>query len=160
MLSKNSPTNRWLHRLPWRAFARWWIVGLAFYLAGLAILYLLIDIVKAPLLLGTLLMAESTTVVRYAINDRWVFEEGRLSWRRFYQFHIASAGGFFVWWTVVNILPRLGVHYLLASTVGTASSMLWSIVTNFLWIWRKRATAVLREDSQPVANPLEAANGR
>jgi putative flippase GtrA len=116
------------------------------------------DVVRSPLLLGTLLAAEVTTVLRYGINDRWVFGQRRPRWRRFWQFHVANAGGFLIWLAMVNILPRWGVQYLLASTAGTASSVLVGMATNFLWIWRKKIDAARRGTPGVAANASEAAN--
>lgn len=93
---------------------------------------------RNALAFGALLVAEVTTVVRYAINDRWVFGELRLRWARLWRFHLANVGGFAIWWAATNFLARAGIHYVLASTAGTASSVLFSMLTNFLWIWRKR----------------------
>jgi putative flippase GtrA len=133
-----------LSKLSRPAIVRWLLVGLVFYLAGLGLLYAFIGRLHVPLLLGTLLVAELTTVLRYLINDRWVFKQTQLSWTRLWQFHLANIGGFATWWIVVNLLPRVGVHYLVASTVGTACSMLSTMATNFLWVWRPR------KDSPPL----------
>jgi putative flippase GtrA len=124
---------------------RWLGVGLLFYLIGLALLHTMVEVLKLPLTASTLLTQEATTIVRYVINDRWVFHEKRLSWTRLWQFHVANAGGFTAGWIVTIILPRFGVHYLVASTVGTAVSMLLTMTTNFLWIWRKRTKALPRD---------------
>ena len=113
----------WLQRLPWRSLARWWIVGLAFYGGGLGALYLFQDILALPLMLGTLLAAEFTTLLRFFVNDRWVFGHRRPTWLRLWQYHVAGAGGFVVWWTIANLLPRFGIHYLVASTLGTGCSV-------------------------------------
>ena len=94
-----------------------------------------------PLALSTLFTQEITTIVRYVVNDFWVFHETRLSWTRLWQFHVASIGGAIVWLTLANALPKLGMNYLLASTIGTVSSMLVTMATNFLWIWGKRTSA-------------------
>jgi putative flippase GtrA len=149
MLLENSPKLGWVERLPWIALCRWWAVGLSFYLAGLCMLYVSMDVARMPLLGGTLLVAEVTTIVRYAINDRWVFGEQRLSWSRLWQFHVANVGGFTIWWVATNILARSGVHYLLASTAGTACSVLFSMLTNFLWIWRKKPPETPTGDAAP-----------
>jgi putative flippase GtrA len=129
---------RRLGRLPWRSLGRWWIVGLAFYGAGLGLLYLFIDVLRLPLLAATLMTAEITVLLRFLINDRWVFGHRFPAWVRLWQFHVASAGGAVIWWLVANALPRFGVHYLVASTAGTACSVFFSMFTNFLWIWRGR----------------------
>lgn len=141
MLSRNSFTIDNLRRLPWRAITRWWITGLSLLFVGLATLYVLTDVLRIPLLLGTILAAEATTIVRYGINDRWVFGQCRPSWTRFWRFHVANAGGFVIWWAVANTLPRFGVQYLLASTAGTACAVLVNMATNFLWVWRRHSSA-------------------
>ena len=124
-----------MERLPWRPLARWWIVGMAFLAVGTGILYVFTGLLRIPLMLGTLLAAEFTLLVRFLINDSWVFGHQRPTWKRLWQFHVASAGGTGIWWVVSNSLPHFGVHYLIASVAGSACSMLFSIMTNFLWIW-------------------------
>jgi len=129
---------RWLEHLPWRALGRWWIVGLGFYGVGLGVLYLFTSVLKMPLMIGTLLSAEITLVLRFFVNDRWVFQYRRPSWVRLWQFHVASAGGGSVWWIVSNALPRFGVHYLIAATAASACAVGFGMTSNFLWVWRKR----------------------
>lgn len=138
--------------LRWGAIARWLAVGLAFLPIGLGLLYLLTDLLKLRLLWSTMLTGEVTTIARYAINDLWVFEQRRMSWKRLWQFHVANAAEFAIWWSVVNELPRLGIYYLLASMAGTGCSVLLSALTNFLWIWRRRAQTPGWDTAAKVAN--------
>lgn len=142
---------KWLQRLPWRSLGRWWIVGLGFYVGGLGVLYLFRDVLALPLMLGTLVAAELTALLRFLINDRWVFGHARPTWRRLWQYHVACAGGTAVWWIVANALPQFGVHYLVASTIGTGCSVFFSMLSNFAWIWRRKAAA--HEPSQAIAMP-------
>ena len=118
--------------------ARWWAVGMVFMAWGLGFLYLLKDRWRVPLMLATLATAETGTILRFFVNDWWVFGHPRPTLVRFWQYHVANAGGFVIWWSVCNVLPRFGIHYLLASVAATACSVGFSILTNFLWIWRKR----------------------
>ena len=133
-----------LERVPWRALARWWIVGLSFTGAGLMVLCLLHDLLHLSLIVATTAGAEATLLVRFLINDRWVFGHRRPTLARLWQFHVAAAAGGAVWWVVANLLPRFGVHYLIAATAGTACSVVLSMATNFLWVWRKH-------DNEPAA---------
>jgi putative flippase GtrA len=119
--------------------ARWWAAGLLFVIIGLGILYIFTDVLRVPLLLGTLCASEITIVIRYFVNDLWVFRENQPSWKRFWQYHVANVLGFSVWWTIANVLARFGVYYLVASVMGTICSVLVSMVTNFFWIWRSTA---------------------
>jgi putative flippase GtrA len=125
-------------RFPWMTLARWFIVGIAFLAVGTALLWAAKELLHLPLLAATIVSAELTLLIRFFINDAWVFKNQRPSWRRLWQFHVAGAGGFAVWLAVTNTLPLIGIHYLIASAAGSAVSMLFSILTNFLWIWRKR----------------------
>ena len=120
-----------------RTMVRWWVVGLSFIGIGMGILYALVDVLKLPLVLGSIVGAEVGTVLRFLVNDRWVFRHRRPTWIRLAQFHVASAGGAAIWWTVANLLPRFGIHYLAASLIGSGCSMVLSLITNFLWIWRR-----------------------
>jgi putative flippase GtrA len=145
----------WPQQIPWRTLGRWIIVGLIFLGVGTTLLYIAVDRLHMPLMLGTLLSAELTLLIRFGINDRWVFGNRFPTWLRLWQFHVAGAGGFAIWWTVANVLPRWGVHYLIASAAGSASSMFLSIMTNFLWIWR-HPTAKPVTDSNPKTRIGEA----
>jgi putative flippase GtrA len=138
---RNKEITAWFSHLARNPHVRWLCVGLLFYVIGLALLRVMIEVLKLPLTVSTVLTQEAATVARYVINDRWVFHEKRLSWSRLWQFHVANAGGFAIGWIVTNVLPQFGVYYLLASTMGTAVSMLVTMTTNFLWIWRKRMKA-------------------
>jgi len=128
-----------MQRLPWRSLVRWLIVGVAFLGVGTALLYVAVGLLHMPLVVATVVTAEVVLLIRFLINDRWVFGYRFPTWRRLWQFHAAGAGGFAVWWVVTNVLPRFGIHYLIASAAGSGSSMFLSIVTNFFWIWRKPA---------------------
>jgi putative flippase GtrA len=123
---------------PWQSLGRWWVVGLAFYVIGTGLLYIARSVFGLPLMVATLVSAEFTTLVRFLINDRWVFGNLRPTWGRLWQYHVACAGGTAIWYVVSNALPRFGVHYLIASTIGTACSVFFSMVSNFAWVWRKR----------------------
>jgi putative flippase GtrA len=131
----------WVQRVPWRSLGRWWIVGLAFFAGGLGILYVFTNMLRMSLTAATSLAAEVAIILRFMINDRWVFGHRRPTWTRLWQFHIASAGGTAIWWVVANALPRFGIHYLIASTAGTACSVFFSMTTNFLWVWAGRGAA-------------------
>jgi putative flippase GtrA len=127
-----------LQRLPWKALAKWWLVGMAFLGIGTGLLWAAKDGLGMPVWLATAVSAEVTLLIRFLINDAWVFENRRPSWARLWQFHAAQAGGFLIWYAITNGLSALHMHYLIASVVGSACSMLFSVATNFLWVWRKK----------------------
>jgi putative flippase GtrA len=117
---------------------RWWLVGLAFSGVSLPLLYAFHDLLSLALPVASLIAGELGTLLRFVVNDRWVFGNSAPTWKRFWRYHAAVASSFGIWWLVTNVLPGWGISYLLASIAGTACSVGWSMVTNFLWIWRTR----------------------
>jgi putative flippase GtrA len=132
---------------------------LVFLGVGNGLLYFLIESLHTPLILATLLAAEVMTVLRFAINDRWVFGQRRPAWVRFWQFHVACASGAAIWFAAANVLPRFGVHYLLASATGSALSVSFSMGTNFMWIWRTQQECPPAKVTTEAATSVEAAHG-
>ncbi|MGH8129229.1 MAG: GtrA family protein [Steroidobacteraceae bacterium] len=123
------------------AMLRWWIVGVSFVAVNVGFLYLFVDLLRWPIVLATFVAAEAGTLLRFLANDRWVFGRRRPTWGRLWQYHVANAASLGIWWSATNVFAFLGVHYLLASILAMACSVLLSMVTNFLWIWRHRAHA-------------------
>ncbi len=118
---------------------RWIIVGGIFGAFGLGLLHLFFAVLFWPYWVGTALQAEICTALRYLVNDRWVFAQPKPTWRRLWHYHVANAGGFAVWWITANLLQRSGVNYLLAAILAAACSAGVSLLSNFFWVWRKRA---------------------
>jgi putative flippase GtrA len=103
-----------------------------------ALLYLLVNRMGLKVLVATLLSAEVCTLLRFLLNEYWVFGIPKLSWRRLWQFHVANAGAFLVWWIAANVLTNAGLNYLLASVLAVGLSTGVSFASNFFWIWRRK----------------------
>jgi putative flippase GtrA len=117
---------------------RWLMAGGVFMVINTAFLYLLVGLMRWPVMLATLISAELCTLLRYLVNDHWVFGHPRPSWRRLWQYHVANGAAFGIWWFAANALNLLGVHYLLAAILAVGFSTGFSMGTNFYWIWRKK----------------------
>lgn len=127
--------------------SRWVIIGGFFEMVGTPLLVVMHGIWLVPLFAATLLVAEFTTLPRFFVNDRFVFGHPQPCWHRLWQYHVACAGGFAVWFAVANVLPLLGVHYVLAALCASACSVGLAIASNFGWVWR-------RSDHSPSPAPL------
>ncbi len=117
---------------------RWFAAGLAFMGISTGLLYCFVDLLGLSVPVATLLTAEVSTLLRFLVNHYWVFGLRNPTIRNCIQYHIANAGAFAIWWITANALTLLGLHYLLAGIAAVACSTLFSLSTNFLWIWRKR----------------------
>ncbi len=123
-------------------FLRWYAVGFVFTAFGLVLLKFMKGF-GWPDWAATFIQAEVCNILRFLIVDRWVFKHPKPTWKRLWQYHIANAAGFAVWWSVTFVLDHMGVYYLLAPILASGASVGLSIATNFLWIWKKpKVTAV------------------
>lgn len=118
--------------------AKWLAAGLAFMGFSTGLLYLLVDRIGLSVPAGTFLTAEISTLLRFLVNHYWVFGQRSPTLRDCVQYHIANAGAFAIWWLTANLLTIAGLHYLIASIAAVAGSTLFSMATNFLWIWKRR----------------------
>ena len=119
-----------------RRVVAWVGVGLAASLVELGLLKLLYEGASWPLPIATALAAEVLILVKFGVSDRWVFARTGSGIARLLRYHGASAGAFVVYWLVINGLAAwLDVPYALAFVVGTAAAFVWSLITNFLWVW-------------------------
>lgn len=125
-----------------RPVARWLATGLLFMGITSLFLYLAVDVGGLNVAIGSLVAAEGATLLRFWVNEYWVFRTRRPSWMKLGQFHLANASATAIWWLATNALDRFGMNHLLAATLSVAFSTGLSMGSNFLWIWRKPASAL------------------
>lgn len=127
---------------PKRALAvpilRWLIAGLIFLVLSTFFLCIFVDLLGASVMVGTLLTIEASTLLRFYVNEKWVFATHSMCWRRLGHYHVANAGASAVWWIVTNILTHFGVHHLIAAILAVGLSTGVSMASNFLWVWRTK----------------------
>jgi putative flippase GtrA len=121
--------------------ARWLFAGLVFMGLNTLFLKALIGWLGLRPMVGTLCAGELATLLRYLVNDRWVFGHQKLSWLRLWQYHLANAGALALWWIGTNIFISMGINYLIAGILAIAFSTGFSMASNFYWIWRKKHPA-------------------
>lgn len=147
-----------IKELSWQKFinsavVRWWIVGLFFMGLNIPLLYIFYEVMGIDLKIATALASEIGTLLRFLVNDRWVFGHPRPTWQRLWQYHVAIASSFVIWWSAANLFTGMlepyfpQLDYIIASILATCCSVGWSMFTNFLWIWRKKHTQT------PVESP-------
>lgn len=144
-LSKASAFGKRLWRDP---KVRWFAVGVFFTGFNFPVLYLLQQKLLLPNMVAILIASEISLIVRFFVNDRWVFGQTRPTWKRFGQYHVATASSSLIWngaaiaadallmWQSVAILPGW-LQLQLAALIGTCCSFGWSMFTNFFWVWRQ-----------------------
>ena len=121
-----------------RRVAAWTVLGLGAAAAELGLLRLFYEGLAVPLPVATALAAEVLILVKFVLNDRWVFGHPHPTLDRAVRYHGACAGALVVYWVVINALAGLlGVPYALGFVIGTVASFVWSLVTNFLWVWSR-----------------------
>lgn len=112
------------------------MAGSLFMGINTGLLYLLVHFSKFSVPIATMLAAESCTILRYLLNDIWVFRSCKLTWLKLWRYHLANALASIVWWIAANILTRVGFNYIAASILAVVFSTGVSFASNVLWIWR------------------------
>jgi putative flippase GtrA len=115
-------------------------MGLAASLIELILLRGLYEVLLWPLALATAIAAEVLIVAKFLVADRWIFSHRWPTLKRLIRYHGASAGALVVYWLVTNALVlQVGLAYMVAFVVGTGAAFVWSLLTNFLWVWAQPA---------------------
>lgn len=117
---------------------RWLFAGLVFLGLSTFFLYIFVDLLGASVMVGTLLTIEASTLLRFYVNEKWVFATHAMCWRRLGHYHVANAGASAVWWIATNILNHFGVNHLIAAILAVGLSTGVSMASNFLWVWRAK----------------------
>lgn len=119
------------------AIFRWISVGASFLFFNAIFMWIFVEKIHLAVFVATVISAEVCTVLRFSVNEHWVFRTGQHCWVRLGQFHIANGAAFIIWLALTNLLVLNGLHYQLASLAGVACSVGASFLSNFLWVWRK-----------------------
>jgi putative flippase GtrA len=121
-----------------RRVAGWILLGVTASVLELALLRLLYEGLLWPLPLATAVAAEVLIIIKFLLNDRFVFNHPWPTMGRLVRYHGASAGALVVYWLAINALSLLaGVPYIPAFILSTAAAFTWSLLTNFLWVWAR-----------------------
>jgi putative flippase GtrA len=121
-----------------RRLAGWLVVGFGGSIVELGLLKVLYEGIGWPLPIATAIAAEMLILAKFLVSDRFVFGYPRPGVRRLLRYHGASAGALLVYWLVINALVDLvAVPYPVGFVVGTGGAFVWSLITNFLWVWRR-----------------------
>lgn len=117
--------------------SRWLAVGGSFLFINAFFMWIFVEKFHLAVFVATVIFAEICTVLRFFVNEKWVFRTGQHCWVRLGQFHVANATAFIFWLAVTNLLILKGVHYQMASVAGVGCSVAASFLSNFFWVWRK-----------------------
>ena len=121
-----------------RRVAGWVLLGITASLLELVLLRALFELAHWPLPIATAVAAEALIIVKFLLNDRFVFNHEAPTVRRMLRYHGASTGALAVYWLAINALSLLaGMPYVLAFVVSTGLAFSWSLITNFLWVWAR-----------------------
>jgi putative flippase GtrA len=143
------PTDRKLQPPSWPRLiqvGRWAALGVGAAVVEWALLRFLVEGLAAPSWLASALAAEALILARFVIADRWVFLHARPSFGRLARYQGACMGALLVYLVTFNALVGgFGVPIAVGFVVGTGASFVWSLVTNFLWVWRGAPAPVSTE---------------
>jgi len=112
------------------------VLGVVAAVLELGLLRVLFELLGWPLPVATAVAAEVLILAKFLIADRWVFGHAWPAWDRLLRYHGASAGALVVYWLVINGLALFfSLPYVVAFVLGTGAAFVWSLISNFLWVW-------------------------
>jgi putative flippase GtrA len=126
---------------------RWFVIGFLFAVASLGLLKLLAGSFAWPYAVATFCSGEICNILRFLMVNRLVFSHRIPTWKKLWQYHIANALGFGIWWGVANLLKAAGVDYMFAAVLAMFFSVGFNLLSNFLWIWRTPAAVSVDQKS-------------
>jgi putative flippase GtrA len=119
-----------------RQVLTWVVVGLGASVVELGLLRVLYEGWLWPLPVATAVAAEVLILAKFVLSDRLVFGHPVPAWNRLIRYHGASAAALVVYWLVINGLTEFfNLPYVVAFVLGTGAAFVWSLISNFLWVW-------------------------
>ncbi len=115
---------------------KWVLIGFVLLFVSNLIAFFLVEFFSIPFFYSSIFSALICNLLRFFINNFWVFKDNSFSFYKFYKFQISSGFSFVVWWSFANTLVYFGVFYLLALNIAAILSTLINLFVNFLWVWR------------------------
>jgi putative flippase GtrA len=149
--------NRVRDTMTLQRLVSWFVLGVGAAVAELGLLKVLYEFLQWPLPVATLLAAEAFVLLKFIVADRWVFNHPRPTLDRALRYHGACAGALVVYWLVINGLAvLLALAYEIAFVLGTGASFVWSLLTNFFWVWARPTRRPRREKASGIAEHQDA----
>ena len=115
---------------------KWILIGFILLFVSNLIAYFLVEFFSIPFFYSSICSAFICNILRFFINNFWIFKSDCFSFYKFYKFQIGSSFTFVVWWSLANTLVYFGVFYLLALNIAAILSTLINLFINFLWVWK------------------------
>lgn len=117
-------------------FVKFALVGAAGILVNNLVLFLFYDLARFPLLLASPLAVEAAIIHNYVLNNRWTFNQDRLSLMRFVKFNSISLVGMLITVGVMfALVTQFGLHYLVANLLGIGLATISNFGLNLFWTW-------------------------
>ena len=131
--------QKWISKYS-RTFLKWASGGMLLMLISLFLIHNFVVYLHFTVSVATALAAEICTLIRFVINNYWVFGRESFSIRGCMEFHLANFGTFIIWWVAANSLHLIGIHYLLATIMAVGLSVIVSFASTFFWVWKSSDT--------------------
>ncbi|MDH7593399.1 MAG: GtrA family protein [Methanomicrobiales archaeon] len=130
--------------MEWRQAFRYGLVGLSGIIVNMGVLYYLTERVGLYYLLSSLVAIELSILSNFILNDLWTFRERREiaspnRVKRAFAFHLVSAGGLVINWSILfSLTEYAGFYYLHSNLIGILAGFIWNYLVNRHYTWSKR----------------------
>jgi putative flippase GtrA len=124
---------------------RFGLVGLSGVVINTAVLWALVQGMRLPVLLASVLATEAAIVSNFLLNDRWTFRATTLRHsflQRLLRFNGVALGGMAISTVTLAMLTIYGdLHLLVSNLFAVGAAMSWNYGVNSRWTWSRQAAA-------------------
>ena len=142
-----------------RRFSRFVTVGLSGVVVNNGVLLLLVELARAPHLLGAAAGAEVSIVTNFALHERWTFREsaqkGSLVGRAM-RYQAVALSAALITLTLFAILTlSVGVEYLLANLAAIGAGTIWNYLLSSRFAWSGTRSVLTTGQAVSTAGSVE-----
>lgn len=144
-------TIKWLDQNKYK-IVKWFAIGVLLVLFSNFVTYVFVENLGYKFYIASTIAAMVSNVMRFCINNYWIFKNRTFGFANFIKFQIGSGLSFFTWWAIANTLVLFDVHYLVAVNLAAVISTLINLIVNFLWVWKDDVEVVSQINDAPHGN--------
>lgn len=119
-------------------FIRFCIVGALGFVINASMLAFWFQAIGLPLTIASLLSAEGAFLCTFTLHRRWTYQTPtNKSWQQLLvEFHGSAWAGMLINVTLVNLLTKYGLHYVVSLALASVSILFWNFAWTKFYIWR------------------------
>jgi len=120
-----------------REVLKFLLVGLSGIFVNMFLLWFFKDILFFKLGISSIIAIELSVINNFYFNNKWTFKSKNKTLIKFYRYHISVLLGIIINYSILIILTKLGVYYLISNLIGIILATISNYILSSKWAWKK-----------------------